>query len=44
MYIYGIAIGMDFKDIANIISSRSGIAIDSLIKEDLFNSTRGLSM
>ena len=35
---------MNFKDIANIISSRSGIVIDSLIKEDLFNSTRGMSM
>ena len=34
MYIYGISIGMNFKDISKIIASRTGIIIDSYIKED----------
>jgi len=34
MYIYGIVIGMNFKDISKIIASRTGIIIDSYIRED----------
>lgn len=43
MYIYGIAIGMDFRDIANIIASKSGQIIDSLIKEDVISNINGRS-
>lgn len=44
MYIYGIAIGMDFRDISKIIASKTGIIIDSYIREDAILQERGMSM
>jgi hypothetical protein len=44
MYIYGISIGMDFRDISKIIASNTGIIIDSLMKEDSIAEERGMSM
>lgn len=44
MYIYGIAIGMDFRDISKIIASKTGQVIDSLIKEDVINNQNGMNL
>jgi len=43
MYIYGIAIGMDFRDIASIIASKTGQVIDSLIREDVITNSNGMN-
>jgi len=44
MYIYGITIGMDFREIAKIIASKTGQIIDSLSKDDIVNGNKGMSM
>lgn len=44
MYIYGISIGMDFKDISKIIASKTGQVIDSLMKDDVIIGQRGMSI
>jgi hypothetical protein len=41
MYIYGISIGMDFRDIAKIIASKTGQVIDSLMTDDIIADERG---
>lgn len=44
MYIYGIAIGMDFKNISKIIASETGMIIDSYIREDAILQEKGMSI
>ncbi len=43
MYIYGITIGMDFKDIAKILMSPTGSIVTSLLEEDVFTGKREVS-
>ena len=44
MYIYGISIGMDFRNISKIIASKTGMIIDSYIREDAILQERGMSI
>lgn len=41
MYIYGIAIGMEFKDVANIIMSDTGRILSSLLSDNVFSGRSG---
>ena len=43
MYIYGITIGMDFKDIAKILMSPTGSIVTSLLEGDVFTGKREVS-
>ena len=43
MYIYGITIGMDFKDIAKILMSPTGSIVTSLLEGDVFTRKREVS-
>lgn len=43
MYIYGITIGMDFKDIAKILMSPTGSIVTSLLEGDVFTGKREIS-
>ena len=43
MYIYGISIGMDFRDIAKILMSDVGITIANLLNSDVFSERNGYS-
>lgn len=44
MYIFGISIGMDFKQIADIIASPIGIVINEMMGSNILNDIRGKSM
>jgi len=41
LYIYGISIGMDFKEIANIMMSDVGRVINEIMSEDRFSEKEG---
>ncbi len=41
MYVYGIAIGMDFKDIARLLMSKTGKTIVDISESDVFDQTDG---
>lgn len=43
MYIYGITIGMDFKDVAKILMSPTGSIVTSLLEGDVFTGKREVS-
>ena len=43
MYIYGITIGMDFKDVAKILMSPTGGIVTSLLEGDVFTGKREVS-
>lgn len=43
MYIYGITIGMDFKDITKILMSPTGSIVTSLLEGDVFTGKREVS-
>ena len=43
MYIYGITIGMDFRDIAKILMSPTGSIVTSLLEGDVFTGKREVS-
>lgn len=43
MYIYGITIGMDFKDVAKILMSPTGSMITSLLEGDVFTGKKEVS-
>lgn len=43
MYIYGISIGMDFKDIAKIMMSDVGLTISNMLNSNVFLGTNGYS-
>lgn len=43
MYIYGITIGIDFKDIAKILMSPTGSIVTSLLEGDVFTGKREVS-
>ena len=44
MYIYGISLGIDFRDISNIINSDAGILINNLMQGNMYNEERPMSM
>jgi len=43
MYIYGISIGMDFRDVAKILMSDVGSIITTLLDNDVFSGREGYS-
>lgn len=43
MYIYGITIGMDFKDVAKILMSSTGSVVTSLLEGDVFTGKKEIS-
>ena len=43
MYIYGITIGIDFKDVAKILMSPTGSMVTSLLEGDVFTGKREIS-
>lgn len=44
MYIYGITIGVDFKTLADIICSETGIIINEMMEGNSFSKKRGMSI
>lgn len=44
MYIYGIAIGVDFRTLGSIIASDTGLIINELMGSNVFNGDKGLNM
>jgi hypothetical protein len=44
MYIYGITIGVDFKTLADIICSETGLIINEMIGSNSFLKQRGMNI
>lgn len=44
MYVFGISIGMDFKTLADIICSETGLIINEMMKSNAFLNERGMSI